>query len=270
MAALASLLPPAELEAGLAAAIVEDTAARMAAAAARDLGDLGDLDLGALCEIAAALADAGYRPRAEWQQQFEASLLSALAPPPGGNAGARLGPAALARGLRATGAWGRHAGPELCSAALEASRRMLPAAPPAALGPLLLALSEAGARPGAPWMCDWEGVTRAALAAAATGGAGGAAPGDVVAICAAAARAGQGPPGDAWVALAAEAAAAGLGRMTDAELAGLGAALHALRYRPPADWAAAVRLVLTERRAAGGGAELEAADAWFAALKPAA
>jgi hypothetical protein len=125
-------------------------------------------------------------------------------------------------------------------------------------------------------MGDWEGVTRDALDRAAAGDAAGDAaagaiptPGDVSAIAAAAARAG-GAPGATWLARCGEVAGVVMPGMTDGELAALGAALHQMRYRPSPGWAAAAQAAVEARRARGGGQQLEAAAAWFAALKVAA
>ncbi|GBF89947.1 hypothetical protein Rsub_02651 [Raphidocelis subcapitata] len=273
LAALLPLAPPpaAGLEPALAAALVEDTAARMSEAGAR----APEGGLPALVAVGGFLADCGFRPREAWQSEFERALASALAPP----ADPSLRAAELARGLGALAAWGRRGG-ELPGAALDASRYLLADAPPSALGPLLLALTALGARPGSAWMADWEGVTRTALDAAArapsddraaASAAPRASPSDVAAIVAAAPRAG-GDPGPAWLAAAAGAALAAAPRMGDAELAALGSGLHALKFRPSPDWAAAVQRELAARRAAAGGGsggagDLASAEAWFAALR---
>jgi hypothetical protein len=266
---------------------VEATAARMAAAAAAaplssaappDAG----LDVPALISIGGFLAASGYRPRPEWTAQFEGALASALAASEGG--APRLGPQDLAAALSALAAWSCKAGGSLAGPALDAARRALPGAPPSALGPLLLGLVGVGAAPGSAWMVDWEGVTRGALAAAAAapwrggadaggggGGAAAAAPGDVASIVAAAARAGRGAPGDAWMAHAGAAAAAALPDLSDADLAALASGLHALKYRPAPDWAAAAAAEVGRRRGAAGAGEpdVEAAAAWLAALRAA-
>jgi hypothetical protein len=267
---------------------VDDTSTRMAAAASPDADANDALDVGSLAAVAGLLAASGFRPRAEWQAQFEGALAGALAP--GG--AARLGAGDLAGALSALAAWGRKAGPPLAGAAAEASRRALAEAPPGALGPLLLGLAGVGAPPGGAWMVDWEGVTRNALAAAAaapwragrgsgsggdgsagtsSGGAAaaGIAPGDVASIVAAAARAPRWAPGDAWLARAGTAAAAALPDASDSELAALASGLHGLKFRPPLEWAAAAEAEVNRRRGGRGpgSADVAAAAAWLAALR---
>ncbi len=283
-ALVALVAPPtdARLDAAFASAVVDETARRMAArldttgAAAATASGVGGLEeeVTSLSAVASSLAESGFKPRADWHQQLEGVLAAAV----GGGGAALLSASDLARGLGALAMWGHRVNGDFGSQALEpSSRRMIVSAPPAALGPLLLGLVGVGVRPSAGWMNDWEGVTRQALdsvadesgtpAPTATAAAAAVKAADVASIAAAAARSGHGAPGDAWKTSCANAALGRLSEMNDADLAGLGSGLHGVKFRPSAAWAAAVSKEVERRRSAGGSVDLEAAAAWFLALR---
>lgn len=280
---LSAVLPVA-LEQSLAKTLAEAGLAQMASAGltVETAGSGSGLDaeeFGALTEVAAFLAASGYKPRADWQVAFEAAVIAAARQLGGGSSGFAT---SAARALAALSTWSRRLPAAAMAPVLDASRRSLPAAPASALGPLLFGLLEVGAKPDGAWMCDWEGVTRDVLEAtvasrssqqSASDGrpadeqqVGSAA--DVAAIAAAAARAGISAPGKTWTDRLAAVSASLLKEFSDADLSSLASGLHGLRHRPDASWTAAVQAEVERRRGvAAGSADVEAAAAWFAALR---
>jgi len=299
LSALSASFPPAaaRMEPALATALVEDSSKRMlnatpsgtadaSASSSNSNGssstDSSASDFAAIASIATLLAETGYKPRAEWQTQFEGSMAAAMATTSGG-----VGATEVARALAALSAWGyRLSGGLTPNALLEVSLGLLPTAPAAALGPLLLGLVGVGAKPSAAWVNEWAAVTRQALetsAAAASSGESGSSSssgsassaaavaltgGDVASMAAAAARSGRGAMDEVWLSLCASAARPLLPLMSDGDLMNLGSGLHAMKFRPAAEWVAAVNEDVERRRAGGAGsADLEAASAFFAALR---
>lgn len=276
--------PPVALEQSLAKTLAEAGLAHMASAGlSADIpGGTSNqiVDFNALTTIAAFLATSGYKPRADWQAAFEAALVAAAREPGGSSSEFAV---SAARGLGAMSAWGRRLPSEAAAPMLDATRRSLAAAPASALGPLLLGLLEVGAKPDGAWMCDWEAVTREVLEATSawratqlTDGSGceeeraqrTCTAADVAALAAAAARSGNAAPGGSWTARLAAAAASLLQDFSDAGLASLASGIHGLRHKPDAPLAAAFQAELERRRGAvGSSAEIEAAAAWFAALR---